>query len=75
MLEELRVQAELTRDALSIPWHPRWATLLVQWLSWDLLRASNAPTSVGPSGPARDKGTPTKVEGEILLGLPGVAIP
>ena len=54
MLEELRTQAELAHNALSIPWHLRWVMLLVQWLSWDPLRASDAQTSTGPSGPARE---------------------
>ena len=29
VLEELHAQAELAWNALSIPWHPRWAMLLM----------------------------------------------
>ena len=59
MLEELRVQAELACDALTEPWDLWWMALLVHWLSWDPLRASNirtptGPTSAGPSGQLRE---------------------
>ena len=55
MLEELGVKAKLARSMLTVPWDLRWTALLVQWLSWDLLRASDVrtpagPTSAGPSG-------------------------
>ena len=48
-MEELCVQLELARDALTIPWHLRWMALLVQWLSWDPLRASNVQMRTDPT--------------------------
>ena len=37
VIVELHVQKELTRNARTKPWDPRWTALLVQWLSWDPL--------------------------------------
>ena len=37
VLAELHAQEELAHAALTESWDPRWAALLVQWLSWDLL--------------------------------------
>ena len=75
LLEELRTQAKLAQDVLSIPWASRWAMLLVQWLSWDLLKPSTAQPPTNTSSPVCDWGVPNVAEGETLPGFPGVTIP
>ena len=37
VIAELRMQEELTRDALTEPWDLQWTALLVQCLLWDPL--------------------------------------